>query len=133
MANESLSLSFLFRPDPLLLAIGVAADLAVGDPAYAWHPVRLMGRALTRIETALRAWGLDGYGGGILLCALLSAASVGVSAGLLFTAGLLGRVASSLVHLFLLYSLLALGDLVHHVGRLNRRFARTTLRARDGR
>ena len=109
---------FLLRPDPLLLAIGVAADLALGDPVYAWHPVRLIGRALTRIETALRAWGLDGYGGGILLFALLSAASVGVAAGLLFAAGLLSRMASSLVHLFLLYSLLALGDLVHHVWRI---------------
>ena len=92
-----------------------------------------MGRALTRIETALRAWGLDGYGGGILLCALLSAASVGVSAGLLFTAGLLGRVASSLVHLFLLYSLLALGDLVHHVWQIESAIRAVTLRARDGR
>jgi adenosylcobinamide-phosphate synthase len=118
VADESLSLSFLFRPDPLLLAIGVAADLAVGDPVYTWHPVRLIGRALTRIETVLRAWGLDGYGGGILLCALLSAASVGAAASLLVTADLLSRIASSLVHLFLLYSLLALGDLVHHVWQI---------------
>ena len=29
---------------PLLLAVGVVADLAVGDPVYAWHPVRLIGR-----------------------------------------------------------------------------------------
>jgi adenosylcobinamide-phosphate synthase len=109
---------FLLTPDPLLLAIGVAADLAFGDPVYAWHPVRLIGRTLTRIETVLRAWGLDGYGGGILLCALLLVVSIGVAAGLLFAAGLLSPIASSLVHLFLLYSLLALGDLLHHVWQI---------------
>ena len=109
---------FLLTPDPLLLAIGVAADLAVGDPVYAWHPVRLIGRALTRIEAVLRTCGLSGYGGGILLFALLSVASVGGAAGLLFAAGLFSPIASSLVHLFLLYSLLALGDLVHHVWQI---------------
>jgi adenosylcobinamide-phosphate synthase len=118
VANESLSLSFLFRPDPLLLAIGVAADLAFGDPVYTWHPVRLIGKSLTRIEAVLRVWGLDGYAGGILLFALLSVVSVGVAAGVLFTAGLVSPVASSLVYLFLLYSLLALGDLVHHIWQI---------------
>jgi len=118
VATESLSLTFLFRPDPLLLAIGVAADLAVGDPVYAWHPVRLIGRSLTRIEALLRVWGLDGHVGGILLFAWLSVVSVGVAAGLVFTAGLFSPIASSLVHLFLLYSLLALGDLVHHVWQI---------------
>ena len=54
-------------PDPVLLAIGVVADLAVGDPVYPWHPVRLVGGTLTWIEDRLRAAGLDGYGGGILL------------------------------------------------------------------
>ena len=113
-----MSLSWLLTPDPLLLAIGVAADLAAGDPVYAWHPVRLIGRSLTRIEAVLRAWGLDGYGGGILLFALLSLLSVGVAAGLLVTARLLTPLAEPFVHLFLLYSLLALGDLVHHVWRI---------------
>lgn len=108
----------LLTPDPLLLAIGVVADLAFGDPIYAWHPVRLIGRALTRTEMLLRAWGLDGYAGGILLFFLLSAVSLGVTAGLLFTAGVVNPLVSSLVHLFLLYSLLALGDLVHHIWQI---------------
>ena len=54
-------------PGPVLLMIGVAADLAVGDPVYPWHPVRVIGRTLTWMEGRLRASGLDGYGGGILL------------------------------------------------------------------
>jgi adenosylcobinamide-phosphate synthase len=117
VAHESLS-EFLLAPDPLLLAIGVAADLAFGDPVYAWHPVRLIGRSLARIEAVLSAWGLDGYGGGILLFALLSVLSVGTVSGLLATARLVAPIAASLVHVFLLYSLLALGDLVRHIWRI---------------
>ena len=31
-------------PDPMLLIVGVAVDLAIGDPVYPWHPIRLVGR-----------------------------------------------------------------------------------------
>ena len=110
--------AFLLTPDPLLLAIGVAADLAFGDPVYAWHPVRLIGRSLAWLETLLRALGLDGYGGGILLLLSLSTLWLGVVGGLLSIAGASSPIVASLVHLFLLYSLLALGDLVHHVWRI---------------
>lgn len=111
-------MSLLLSADPLLLAIGVAADLALGDPAYAWHPVRLIGKALTRIETTLRTWHLDGYGGGILLFLVLSALTIGVLAILVIAADLASPIALSVLHVFLLYSLLALGDLVHHVWRI---------------
>ena len=53
------------RPDPYLLGVAALVDLAIGDPAYAWHPVRLVGRVLTWIEDKLRGAGFDGYGGGI--------------------------------------------------------------------
>ena len=111
-------MSLLLSPDPLLLAIGVAADLAIGDPAYAWHPVRLIGKALTRIETTLRTWHLDGYGGGILLFLVLSALTIGVLAILVIAADLASHIALSILHVFLLYSLLALGDLVRHVWQI---------------
>jgi adenosylcobinamide-phosphate synthase len=111
-------LSLLLSPDPLLLAIGVAADLALGDPAYAGHPVRLIGKALARIESTLRTLRLDGYSGGVLLFLVLSALTIGVLATLVVAADLASPIALSILHVFLLYSLLALGDLVHHVWRI---------------
>ena len=113
-----IELSLLLSPDPLLLAIGVAADLALGDPAYAWHPVRLIGNALARIETTLRRWRFEGYGGGILLFLALSALTIGVLATLVTAAGLASHIAASIFHVFLLYSLLALGDLLRHVWQI---------------
>ena len=105
-------------PDPLLLTVGVVADLAVGDPVYPWHPVRLVGKTLTWIEGRLRAAGLEGYVGGILLFVLLASVSLGVVTVVLSVATLGSVVVAGLIHAFLLYSLLALGDLLHHVWRI---------------
>ena len=73
-------------PDAFLLAVGVVADFVVGDPVYAWHPVRLIGRTLTWIEGHLRNAGSDGYGGGILLFVGLATISLGVATAILFAA-----------------------------------------------
>jgi adenosylcobinamide-phosphate synthase len=109
-----------FVPDPYWLGCAAVADLLIGDPTYAWHPIRLVGRALTGIEEQLRAAGLDGYGGGVLLFAGLSVISVAVLAMLLFAAATASSVLAVLVHVFVLYSLLALGDLLHHVWQIER-------------
>ncbi len=97
----------ILRPDPWFLAAGVAADLLLGDPVYRAHPVRLIGWTLTRFENTLRRAGLDGYAGGIALFALLGTIWVGV---IFFLQG----TAAKVIHVFLVYSLLALRDLLHH-------------------
>lgn len=105
-------------PHPLILAVAVAADLAVGDPVYRLHPVRVIGHTLTWIETQCRRAGLDGYGGGILLFIVLAGAALAVSIGAVGLAAKLSPVAAHVVHAFLVYSFLALGDLLHHVHRI---------------
>jgi adenosylcobinamide-phosphate synthase len=112
--------------DPALLALAVAADLALGDPSYAAHPVRLIGRALSGIENVLRRAGLDGYGGGIGLFLILGALATGAACALVLAGARLSPWAAKGVHLFLLYSLLALGDLLRHGARVE-----TALRAGD--
>lgn len=118
MAQPVGQLLALLTPDPVLLAAGVAADLAIGDPVYAWHPVRLVGRMLTWMEGRLRGAGLDGYGGGVLLFAGLASVSIGAVAAALLAASFGSVVLAWIVHACLLYSLLALGDLLHHVRRI---------------
>jgi adenosylcobinamide-phosphate synthase len=107
-------------PDPAWLALAVVVDLAAGDPVYRWHPVRLIGAALTWIEARLRDIGLDGYGGGILLFIALAGVSLGVLAGLVAGAHAIAPWLAVVIHLAVLYSLLALGDLLHHVWRIER-------------
>jgi adenosylcobinamide-phosphate synthase len=117
MAGELID---LLGPHPLALAVAVTADLAIGDPVYCWHPVRLIGHALRRIESVLRSIGADGYGGGIALFAALALVALGVVTGAMLLSLALSVWVAWILHVFLLYSLLALGDLVHHVWRVER-------------
>ncbi len=124
MASE---LGSLLAGDPLILASAVLADLALGDPVYRWHPIRLIGRTLTAIEDGLRRLGLDGYGGGIALFLLLSVVSIAVSSLLVDRGARLTPWLGWAFHAFLVYSLLALGDLVRHVWRVEQALVRDDL------
>ena len=102
-----------------LLAVAVALDLLLGDPVYPWHPIRLIGGLLRRVEARLRAAGADGYVGGCLLFAVLAVVWVGGTAALLTGTARLHPAAGTALHLILLYSLLALRDLLKHVGAID--------------
>jgi adenosylcobinamide-phosphate synthase len=112
---------------PLALAPAVLLDLAIGDPVYRGHPVRLMGATLARVESGLRRVGADGSGGGIALFVILGAGWVVGVAVLIVAAARLAPWLSWLLHVFVLYSLLALGDLVHHVQRVERALSQNDL------
>ncbi len=126
MATE---LTSLLAPQPLALAVAVAADLAIGDPAYRLHPVRLIGDALVTIEKWLRAIGANGHGGGIVLFASLAAFSVAVAVFVLWASLAASGSLAWIVHTFILYSLLALGDLLRHVWRVEDALTRKDLGA----
>ena len=114
-------------PSPIVLVVAVLADLAIGDPAYRLHPVRLMGGALSALEQRLRTIGADGYGGGIALFVILSVLSVAVTAAAIALSLALAEWAAWAVHVFILYSLLALGDLLKHIWRVEAALARDDL------
>jgi adenosylcobinamide-phosphate synthase len=124
VAHGLIPLPAPLAPDALVLIVAVTADLAAGDPVYACHPVRLVGTALGWIENVLRAAGIDGYVGGVVLLVLLAGASVGLASAAVVGASEV-PVLGWLLHVFVVYSLLALGDLLHHVCRIE-------LAARDG-
>jgi adenosylcobinamide-phosphate synthase len=110
-------------PNPAILLIAVAVDLAIGDPVYPLHPIRVIGLKLTAIENILRRGGADGYGGGIVLFASLATiVTLGVAAivvGLAYESRALGWLAQA----FFVYSFLALGDLIRHVWRVEHALA----------
>ena len=105
-------------PEPAALVAAVAIDLILGDPVYPAHPVRLLGRTLQWFEARLRASGADGYGGGILLFILLVVLWLPAFAAVMALALSISTRAAWLVHVLVVYSLLALGDLLHHVWRI---------------
>jgi adenosylcobinamide-phosphate synthase len=119
----------LLRPNPVILLVAVGVDLIVGDPVYPLHPIRIVGRLLTWLESMLRRAGADGYGGGIALFFLLAAASlVGVIA-IVTGAARLSLTLGWIVHAFFVYSFLALGDLIRHVWRVEQALSGNDLEA----
>lgn len=108
-----MELSF-FQADPLLLLLAIALDGLIGDPVYPLHPIRLVGTALTTIEKALRFCRLDGYFGGCLLFVLLAASTLGLVAALGLVLASWHDYLGWAFHLFTLYSLIALRDLIVH-------------------
>jgi adenosylcobinamide-phosphate synthase len=105
-------------PSALALVVAVVLDLLLGDPVYAWHPIRLVGATLSAFERGLRSAGADGYLGGVVLFVGLAVVWVGGLAALVVLAARLDPWAGWAVHVFVLYSLIALGDLLRHVRRI---------------
>jgi adenosylcobinamide-phosphate synthase len=114
------ALTGVLAPTLSALALAVMLDLALGDPVYAGHPVRLIGRSLRSVEDLLRRTGADGYVGGVVLFAALAVIWVGGLALATHAAWRLQPWVGWSLHLFLLYSLLALGDLLRHGRRIER-------------
>jgi adenosylcobinamide-phosphate synthase len=113
-------LTALLLAHPLALALAVLVDFVVGDPVYRAHPIRLIGGSLSALENGLRRLGADGYAGGILLFVALGSIWVPGLSVLVLAAGAMAIWLGWLLHLFVLYSLLAMGDLVRHVWRVER-------------
>jgi adenosylcobinamide-phosphate synthase len=126
VASELVS---LLAGHPLVLGVAVLADLAIGDPVYRWHPIRLIGRTLTSVESGLRRLGLDGYAGGIALFLLLAAGWIAAVSALVAAADRVAPWLAWLLHACFVYSLLALGDLIRHVLRVERALTRGDLQA----
>ncbi len=79
------------------LCIGLLLDYWIGDPEWLWHPVRGIGWLIGRLEQGLRYIFPRTSGGeltaGVLLAVLVSVLTAGVSAGILWLAGLLHPLA----------------------------------------
>jgi len=104
----------IFRPYATLLAGAVLLDFLIGDPVYPAHPIRLIGLTLSWFESLLRKLRADGYGGGILLFLLLSIVWVGGTSAIFIELQKRNHYAASLFYVFMVYSCLALHDLVRH-------------------
>ena len=101
-------------PNAGLLLLAVALDVLFGDPVYRWHPIRLLGASLVWTEKCLRRAGADGRLGGGMLFAALIVSWVAPLLAVVVLAEWIHPLLATAAHLFFLYSLIALGDLLKH-------------------
>ncbi len=106
-----MDLSALAPSAPLLLA-GVVLDAGLGDPVYRLHPIRLIGATISGCEAMLRRIGFDGRFAGCLLFALVGAVWVGALCALTVVLG-------AVFHVFVVFSMVAMGDLIKHGNRVD--------------
>ena len=79
-------------PDRILaLLIGFGLDLLLGDPAWLYHPVRLIGGYISFMEKRLRRRGGDLRKSAVFLTLSTVGITVAVVAAILFALGRLGR------------------------------------------
>lgn len=104
----------------LLLGI-ILLDALIGDPYYPWHPIRVMGATILKIESWLRPRGFTGRGAGVLLVALMLTLFVGLVAGVSWYLRVHNFTAAWWIwNLYWGVSSLALRDLLKHAGRIGR-------------
>lgn len=130
IANALTSLVGFFEPRFVLwAAIGLGVDALIGDPVFALHPIRLLGRWLAAIENFLFKIGLNGYFGGILLFLLLAGSVLPLCFAFLVAAHALHSVAFDLAAGLVLWACFALRDLIAHGERIARAVASNDLAA----
>src|SRR5262245_50564444 len=114
-------------PSAQALVAAVVLDAVFGDPRYFVHPVRLMGWTLSRFERLLRSVGWSGYTGGCVLFVLLTLTCVFLPSFVVSQIHKISSTAGLIVHVVLVYSLLALRDLIDHVWSVERAARRNNL------
>jgi adenosylcobinamide-phosphate synthase len=113
----------------LWAGIGLALDRLIGDPVFAWHPIRLLGRWLVTLEKLLFKIRLNGYIGGILLFLLLAGSVLPLCFAFLAGAHALHPRAFDLTAGLILWACFALRDLIAHGERIALAISRNDLPA----
>lgn len=97
----------------LLVAIPCAylLDLAIGDPRWGWHPVRLIGRLIERSEKALNTAGANSKLRGIALVVFVIGTTVIFIWGIIILAGFINPFLRLFVSTILIYFSLSIKSL----------------------
>lgn len=89
------------------IALALALDLAAGDPPWLPHPIRLMGRAVEKMEPLFRQSGLSPEPAGALFAGCLVGGTFLITLLLVFGAALLHPLLGFAVQILVLYTCLA--------------------------
>src|SRR3989338_8281503 len=93
-------------------------DLVIGDPNFSWHPVRIIGRLIARMETILNNGRLNRKFSGLLLVILIVFLTVICVLGLLKLSALIHPVFHFIVYMLLIYFALSVKSLAKEAGNV---------------
>ena len=110
-----------------ILIFALILDLILGDPPFRFHPVRLIGVTVSGWERLLLRLGWSGRIGGILLAFGTIAVFLLIYLTVRSLLGGLHSFLASVLDLYLVYSFLALKDLLDHAAPVAQALARSDL------
>lgn len=90
----------VFSLSPLVFILAVLMDLAIGDPMWLPHPVRIIGKAITRTEILLRKSKLKVKEKlkGVLLVIIIVGSTSGITGLIVYATGVASIKGSPLLH-----------------------------------
>ncbi len=100
---------------PLQIVIAFALDILLGDPEYYFHPVRVFGKAIEKLEPRLRNYFSNLYVGGVLLALLVIGGAALGTWILLAISTHLSVWLGALFRIYLFYACLGAGCLANEV------------------
>jgi len=103
----------VIQPDPVVICLALVLDLVMGDPRWLPHPVIMIGRLITCLESGLRNSVRDERSAGVLLLVLTVAISAGSAWLLLLGAARIHPLAGLLLATVLSSTCLAARSLHH--------------------
>lgn len=118
-------MNIFFSPPEILLA--VALDLALGDPRWFPHPVRLIGCLAERVEAAMRKLIPNERTAGVSTVLTVLVCSVGSAGLVLCMAGRVHPLAARGAAVLMLYFSIAGRDLAQHARQARRALAENNL------
>lgn len=95
----------------LIIAIGFVLDLIFGDPEWSWHPVRIIGRLIERLETKLNKGKTNKKLSGVALVILVVGLTIFCVWGSLGIAKVIHPVLYYVVSVLFIYFALSIKDL----------------------
>ena len=93
------------------LFLAFIADLCIGDPAYGFHPVRIMGACISRGEALLRRWISNLYVAGFLIAFITPVVVYLVTASIVYWAYQIHVLLGVLVNVAGIYTAVSVHDL----------------------
>ncbi|VAX25872.1 Adenosylcobinamide-phosphate synthase [hydrothermal vent metagenome] len=103
------------------VVIAIIIDLLVGDPRWPFHPVRLMGSLLVRLEKTTRKNIRNAKLAGVVTAAMAIAIALATAFGLVVAAEAVSPVAGEIVSIIIIYFSLSIKDLASHSMAVYRR------------
>jgi adenosylcobinamide-phosphate synthase len=98
-----------------ILFFGFLLDQIIGDPPFKYHPIRLIGRGISALESLLRNSGLVGRGGGILLVLGIEVPTLVIYIVVIKALKYIHPIPAWGFNFAIFYSCLALKDLFQHI------------------